>query len=39
MKISEAREDNMLRATGGALNLKKCFTQVLDYNFALKEAQ
>ena len=27
--------NDLLRATGGALNLDKCFTQVLDYQFAL----
>ena len=27
--------NDLLRATGGALNLEKCFTQVLDYNFAI----
>jgi hypothetical protein len=27
--------NDLLRATGGALNLEKCFTQVIAYNFAL----
>jgi hypothetical protein len=27
--------NDLLRATGGALNLDKCFTQVLNYTFAL----
>ena len=27
--------NDLLRATGGALNLDKCFTQVLDYTFAI----
>jgi hypothetical protein len=27
--------NDLLRATGGALNLEKCFTQVIDYTFAL----
>jgi hypothetical protein len=26
---------HVLRATGGALNLDKCFTQVLEYTFAI----
>jgi hypothetical protein len=29
--------DDLLRATGGALDLNECFTQVLDYQFALND--